>query len=128
MSEVIVEELFDELYELARWEGCETGALCFSLIDFWESHSNYTSPNLRRALEQEIRDLYDTLKERKREDDAYMNVLKSQSIPAIKIVIDDVTFSFSPTTYIDPHRHEDIAGALEEFARMLKAPVEEDKI
>lgn len=69
MSEVIVEELFDELYELARWEGCETGDLCFALMDFWESYSKYTSINLQKALEQEIISLYDTLKEEKMDND-----------------------------------------------------------
>jgi dUTP pyrophosphatase len=65
----LVEELFDELHELAVWEGCETGDLCHSLMDIWEGYSSYMSLELQKSLEKEIRSLYVTLKEQKEEED-----------------------------------------------------------
>lgn len=67
-----VEELFDELHELASWEGCETGDLCNNLMDLWEGSISYASLEFQRALEKEIRSLYDCLKEEKMGEDINM--------------------------------------------------------
>jgi hypothetical protein len=123
----IINEIIEELRELASWEGCETGDLCHSLIDIYEGSASYASLNFQKALEKELLDLYNILKEEKAEDDVYRKTiddLESNLIPRIKIVIDDVTFSFAPKTNVDPHRPEEIANALNQFVKFLKDPEE----
>lgn len=67
-----VDELFDELHELAMWEGCETGDLCHGLMNMHEGCASYASDEFQKVLEKEIRDLYNLLKEQKMEEDMYM--------------------------------------------------------
>lgn len=65
----ITHEIIKELYELASWEGCETGDLCYTLIDIYEGCGSYASDEFQKILEKEIIDQYNYLKERKMEED-----------------------------------------------------------
>ena len=88
-----VEELFDELTELARWDGCETGDLCHALMDLKEGSSSYASETFQKCLDQEIRDLYNILKEQKMEEDmdAIQNIVPMSTDEMKELVLAKLT-------------------------------------
>jgi hypothetical protein len=124
----LVEELFDELHELAVWEGCETGDLCHSLMDIWEGYSSYMSLDLQQSLENEIRLLYGILKEQKDEEDAEKELAKQIFGPATRISmkINDLTFEVTLKREVNNRDHKDMALALKEVVAMLEAEEVED--
>ena len=68
----ITQEFLEELYELARWEGCETGDLIFNLLDLYEGCVSYASDKFQEVLKDELIELHTFLKESKMEEDIEM--------------------------------------------------------
>jgi hypothetical protein len=130
-EEEITQEFLEELHELGRWDGCETGDLVFNLIDLYESSGRYyASDNFQKSLEGELIELYTMLKDNKDYEDAE-NELKTElftkGTTRVKIIIDDLEFSFSTISKFDNKDDKQLAEILKETVRMLEAETLEDK-
>lgn len=123
-----IRDCFEELSELASWEGCETGDLCWALMDLYEGCGSYASDPFQEILEQEIRDLYTTLKEQKEEEDAEKELAKQifGTSTRISMKIDDLTFEVTLKREVNNRDHKDMALALKEVVAMLEAEEVED--
>lgn len=126
----ITEEFLEELHELGRWDGCETGDLVYNLIELYEGCASYASEDFQKVLKDELIELYITLKEEKDYEDAEKE-LKAELFPEgstrVKIMIDDLEFSFSTKSKIDNKDDKQLAEVMKEVVRMLEAETLEDK-
>lgn len=124
-----VTDILDELTELAKWEGCETGDLCYSLIELYEGNSGYASDTFQKALAVEMLTIYDDLKESKADEDAEEAEYDAIALAAgegkrVKVSIGETEFSFS--TLENVKSPEDFVKVLKEAIKMLEAPTVPD--
>ena len=112
-----ITDVFEELHELAMWEGCETGDLCHALMDLYEGCASYASNAFQCALEKEILENYECLKEQKAEEDSELN--ESQSLDTCcVIVVNGMTTSYMTAT--EAKIPEDIPAIVKEYLTSLE--------
>ena len=64
-----IDEIIDELNDLAQWEGCEYGDLARILIELWEGYLSYSRPEFVSAVSKEIIYMHNLLSNMKKDEE-----------------------------------------------------------
>jgi len=114
----MITEIFEELQKLADWEGCELGSMCYDLMELYSTARVYASPQFVFALETELREHYETIKDLKAEEDAEDSLNKLDTCVAISI--NGMTTHFTTETRVDSL--EQLPAILREYLTSLESP------